>query len=88
MDWAQILVYILSIFFLVFLLFAIILIFLLIKVTRQIKSATTSAERTIHDIEDSVSTIRKTALPLIATRAIMGQMMKSAKSKKGDENKT
>lgn len=84
MDWAQILVFILAALFVVFLVVAIALIVLLIKVTRQIKSATESAERTVHAFEDSVNTFNKTALPLMVAKGIIGQVAKRAKKKSNE----
>lgn len=56
MDWApQVLVVILSIFLALFLILAIILIALLIKVTKQIKTVTTSAERTVVKLEEAAT---------------------------------
>lgn len=55
MDWAQILVIILSIFLAAFLLMGIVLISMLIKLTRQIKDVTQSAQRTAEHIEHNVA---------------------------------
>lgn len=54
MEWAQILVIILSVFLALFLIVGIILIIMLIKVTNQIKRVTGSAERTAVSIEKIV----------------------------------
>ena len=81
MEWAQVLVIVLAVLFALFLLFAIILAVLLIRVTQQIKAAASSAERTVHALEDSMSTMRKSALPLMAARAIVKQAMKRQRGK-------
>lgn len=56
MDWApQVLVVILSVFLALFLLLSIVLVVLLIKVTKQIKTVTTSAERTVVKLEEAAT---------------------------------
>lgn len=82
MDWAQILVIMLAVLFALFLIVAIIIGVLIIKVTRQIKSAASSAERTVHALEGSVNAFNKTALPLMVTKGIISQLAKRSKSKK------
>lgn len=81
MDWAQILVITLAVLFAVFLVVAIVVAILLIKVTRQIKSAAASAERTVHALEGSVGVFSKTTLPLAVTKGIISQMKKRSKAK-------
>lgn len=76
MDWAHIIVIILAIFLGIFLLLAIGLLVLLIKVTRQIKSVTTSAERTAQAIEGSVETLNKFTSPLMISRMVSKQLKK------------
>lgn len=83
MNWAQILVIILAIFFAIFLLLAIMLAVLLIRVSRQIKAAASSAERTVAAVEVAVSGFSKAALPLTISRMILKQIMKSNKGKNG-----
>jgi uncharacterized protein YoxC len=63
MDWAQILVIILSIFLAIFLLRAIILTAKLIKISHQIKTVTDSAQRTADHIEKAVSGITRLTSP-------------------------
>lgn len=85
MDWAQLLVIMLAVLFAIFLVVAIALAVMLLKVSRQIKSATASAERTVHALEGSVKSFNKTALPLMMTKTIVNQVMK--RSKKRDDTK-
>jgi uncharacterized protein involved in cysteine biosynthesis len=86
MDWAQILVIILAILFAVFLLLAITLAVLIISVTRQIKAAAASAERTVSALEGTVSQFNKAAIPMMITRKVIAQIMKSAKKKERSKN--
>ncbi|MFI5212548.1 MAG: hypothetical protein ACHQTE_01130 [Candidatus Saccharimonadales bacterium] len=79
MDWAQILVIILSVFLAIFLLVGIILILLLIKVTRQIKTISGSASRTVLGIEKLVSGIGNVTSPLFLMRLISKQLKKYKK---------
>jgi uncharacterized protein YoxC len=83
MDWAQILVIVLAVLFAFFLLAATVLAVLLIKVTRQIKEVSASAERTVHAIEGSMNAINKSALPLIVAKKIVEQVSKKSQNKKG-----
>ncbi len=87
MDWAQILVIILSIFLAIFLLLGIILTVLLIKVTLQIKSITESAQRTVSGLEGLIASANKFASPAILIKTIMGQVKKAKKrtARKGDD---
>jgi K+-sensing histidine kinase KdpD len=86
MDWAQILVILLAILFAVFLIVGIILAVLIIKISRQIKAATESAERTVAALEGSVKAFNKTALPLMVTKGIMRQVLsRSRKNGRKDE---
>lgn len=70
MDWAYVLVIILSIFLALFLLLGIILVILLIRVTLQIKSVTESAERTANNIEHMVSNASKFSSPGLIARLV------------------
>ena len=81
MDWAQVLVILLSVLFAIFLIVAIALIVLILQITKQIKSAAASAERTVHAIEDSVGTFKKTALPIMMTKTVLDQVMNRKKAK-------
>ena len=81
MDWAQILVIMLAVLFAVFLVVAIAVALLLLKLTRQIKSATSSAERTMRALEGSVGAFNKAALPLMVTKGIINKLTKHSKEK-------
>ena len=85
MDWAYVLVIILSIFLALFLILGIVLVVLLIRVTLQIKSVTESANRTAVDIEGLVSNARKFAGASMLTKAILGQVKKIKKTKKPED---
>lgn len=78
MDWAQILVIILSIFLALFLLLGIILVTLLIKVTKQIRSITATAERTALKFESAADNAAKFTSP-IAIAKIVSNFMKKTK---------
>lgn len=82
MDWAQILVIILSIFLAIFLLLGIILAVMLIRVTRQIKAVTDSAERTANGIEGIVSGISKFSSPGLLMGLVATQVKKLKNKKK------
>ena len=79
MDWAQILVIILSIFLAIFLLLAIILTVLLIKLTRQIKSVTGTAARTAESMEKTISGLAASTSPLLIMKTIMKYIKKRKK---------
>lgn len=81
MDWAQILVIILSIFLALFLLLGIILTIFLIRLTQQIRSVTESAQRTANEIEGVVHTISKFSSPGLAMSILMKQAKKLKKKK-------
>ena len=87
MDWAQILVILLAVLFAVFLIVAIALAILIMKISRQIKSAAASAERTVAALEGSVNAFNKTALPLMMTKGIMSQLLKRSKKKKSKQER-
>lgn len=61
---AQILVIILSVTLTIFLIFAIVLFAYLIKLSRQIKRVTDSAEKTVDHIESAVAQAVKMSLPM------------------------
>jgi uncharacterized protein YoxC len=79
MDWAQILVIILSIFLAIFLLLAIILTVLLIKVTRQIKEVTESAMRTAEGFEKAIASFTAITSPILLFRTVMKYIKKYKK---------
>ena len=81
MDWAQILVIILSIFLALFLLLGIILTVLLIRLTQQIKSVTASAQRTANDIEGVVNNLAKFSSPSLAMKMVMKQAKRFKKQR-------
>lgn len=80
MEWAQVLVIILSVFLAIFLLLGIILAVLLIKVTRQIKRVTNAAQRTVETIEGAVGSFSKATAPAMIIKMILKQFKKSKKS--------
>jgi len=81
MEWAQILVIILSVFLAVFLLLGIILVVMLIKVTRQIKSVAGAAERTALKFESAAGQIATIASPLAVAKMVTNFIIKSKKKK-------
>lgn len=76
MDWAQILVIILSIFLALFLLLAIVLTVILIKLTRQIKSVTGSAQRTAESVEKAVVGFTNVTSPVFLAKMLSKQVKK------------
>lgn len=82
MDWAYVLVIILSIFLVLFLLLGIILVVLLIRVTSQIKAVTDSARRTAENIEGMVGNASRFAGPGLIARSLFKQVRKIKKEKK------
>ncbi len=82
MDWAYVLVIILSIFLAFFLLLGIILVVLLIRVTTQIKIVTESARRTVESIEGIVGNAGRFAGPGLIARSFMKRVKKLKKEKK------
>ncbi len=86
MDWAQILVIILSIFLAIFLLLGIILVALLIKVTIQIKAMTVSAKSVVEHFERIVGGLGKVVSPALLIRTILKHLKPAKKRKKrGDD---
>jgi hypothetical protein len=78
MEWAHVLVIILSIFLALFLLLAIILVAMLIKVTHQIKTVTNSAQRTVEHMESAAAGLGKVSSPMF----IFGLMKKAFNKRK------
>jgi len=70
MDWAQVLVIILSVFLAIFLLLAVVLTILLIKVTKQIKSITSTAERAAIKLEGVARNISTAASPMLIAKLV------------------
>lgn len=83
MDWAQILVIILSVFLAVFLGLAIILTAMLIKVTKQIKTVTGSAQHTAEMIERAMAGVTKVTSPMLMIKMVTKFMKKARNSKEG-----
>lgn len=79
MDWAQILVIILSIFLALFLLLAIILTAILIKLTKQIKAVTGSAQRTAESVEKAVVGFTNVTSPVYLAKLLGNQIKKFKK---------
>lgn len=84
MDWAQILVIILSIFLALFLLLGILLLVLLIRLTQQIRTVTDSANRTANAIEHIVTNAVKLSSPGLVMKLFTRQMKRFTKKKKGE----
>lgn len=83
MDWAFVLVIILSVFLALFLVLGIVLIVLLIRVTLQIRKVTTSAEKTAMNIENLVSNASRIVSPMILGKTVINGLKKMRNSKKG-----
>jgi hypothetical protein len=79
MEWAMVLVIILSVFLALFLALALVLVILLIKVTRQIKSITTTAERTALKFEGAAENISRFSSPLVIAKLVTSFVKKSKK---------
>lgn len=82
MDWAYVLVIILSIFLAIFLLLGIILTILLIRVSMQIKHVTESAQRTADSIESIVSDASRFSSPMLIGKMLLKQIKKVKGAKK------
>ena len=79
MSALEILVIILSTFLAIFLLIGIILGVLLVRVTRQIKRVTSSAERTVNGLEGVVASVSKFSSPALLVKMAMSQVNKRRK---------
>lgn len=77
----EILVIILSIFLAIFLLAGIILAILLIKISRQIKRVTNSAEKTANTLQGFASNISKVGSPMLVAKLVAEQLKKYQKKK-------
>lgn len=82
MDWAYVLVIILSVFLAIFLLLGIILTILLIRVSIQIKNVTESAQRTADSIENIVGNASRFSSPMLIGRMFVKQIKKVRGAKK------
>ena len=80
MDWAQVLVIILAVALAVFLVSAIVLVGLLIKISRQIKTITGSAERAASNIENTVTNVSRMTSPVYVVKLVTS-FLKQSKSK-------
>lgn len=78
---AEILVIILSVTLTIFLIVGIIMMVYLVKLTRQIRKVTMSAERTVDGIESVVSRIVKMSSPIFAAEMIAKLFRKFKKHK-------
>ena len=74
MEWSQILVIVLSIVLIIFLILAAVLVGLLIRITKQIKSITETAERAVNGLESAVSSVNKLASPLAVLKFVAGRI--------------
>lgn len=79
MDPMQILVVILSSVLALFLVLAIVLVVLLIKVTRQIKTVTTTAQSTVEHINNLAMNASKVTSPALIAKFVMDQVKKARK---------
>lgn len=79
---AQVLVIVLAIMLAVFLLLSITLTVLLIKISRQIKSVTESAERTVHSVETAAGNMSKFSSPFMLMK-ILKEAVDVRNKKKG-----
>lgn len=82
---AEILVIILSVVLAVFLILGIVLSIYLIKLTRDIRSVTRSAGRTVDHIESAVSGVTKLTSPIFIAEMINRYIKKFTKKKKKGE---
>lgn len=76
MDAMQVLVIILASFLALFLLLATVLVVLLIKVTRQIKSVTTTAQSAAEHINSLAAGVSKVASPALIAKLVLEQVNK------------
>ncbi len=76
---AEVLVVILSIFLALFLLLGVILAIYLIKLTKEIREVTKSAERTVGSVETFISSVTKVASPIFIAEIIAKAFKKSKK---------
>ncbi len=81
---SEILVIILSVVLAIFLILGIILSIYLIKLTRDIRTITRSAERTVSHIESAVSGVAKLTSPLFVAELVGRYIKKFTKKRKGE----
>lgn len=83
MDWAQILVIILSAFLALFLLLGVVLLVLLIRLTQQIRMITATAQRTASGLEKALSQISRLGTSSFVMKTLFKQAQRmKRKSKK------
>ncbi|MEP7204735.1 MAG: hypothetical protein ABI716_00900 [Candidatus Saccharibacteria bacterium] len=82
---AEILEIFLSIFLALFLVMGIVLAVYLIKLTRDIRSLTNSAGRTVNTIESAIAGVTRLASPLFVAQMVSRYLKKIKKSKKGSK---
>lgn len=75
-DWAQVLVVILSIFLVIFLIVGIVLGLMVIRLTRQIRTIAEVAGRTVQGLERAAQSARFTAIPAMILTRVMKVMKK------------
>ncbi len=75
----EILVIILAAFLALFLLVGIVLAVLLVRITQQIKRVTTSAERTVGNIEGVVAGVSKVTTPAMLAKLVFSEVNKRRK---------
>lgn len=76
---AEILVIILAIALAIFLILAIALTIILLRISRQIKHITESAERTMYAAESTVTKVGRFTSPALAVKMVMGLVTKQSK---------
>ena len=81
MDWAQILVIILSIFLAIFLLLGIILTVMLIRVTKQIQHIADTAKQAVDSVESVAAGVAKFTSPVFLLGLLTKQFKKVTKRK-------
>lgn len=79
MSASEVLVIILSVFLALFLLLAVILTALLIKVTKQIKAVTASAQSTVDHLNSIAGTVSKVTSPALLLKLAASQLKKMKK---------
>jgi hypothetical protein len=82
MEWAQVLVIILSTFLAIFLVLAIILTVIVIRITKQIKEITGSVQRTTNNVEKAVVGFTNVTSPVYLVKTLNKYIKQYKKSKK------
>lgn len=77
MEWAQVLVIILSVFLAIFLILAIVLTVMLIRITKQIKTITGTVERTTTNVEKAVVGFTNVTSATYITKLLKNYLRKS-----------